>query len=188
MESLPYMSIFVVRFHCSHADTEVKRDEKFYECCPEPYPSLYFNFHMKRRTLYYGFNLIIPCMLITLITLLGFILPPDSGEKIGLRKRETFCSEFTHNSLKRNHRYALDLFLPRNRLEHVAGDVGSRAAFGCARCLRLVLFFLNDKSPTGTFFSTCMFVVSASVVMTVVVLNFHHRNADTHEMGEWVRL
>ena len=40
---------------------------------------------MKRRTLYYGFNLIIPCILITLITILGFILPPDSGEKIGLR-------------------------------------------------------------------------------------------------------
>jgi nicotinic acetylcholine receptor len=64
----------------------VERSEKFYECCPEPYPSLKFTMLMKRRTLYYGFNLIIPCILITLMTILGFTLPPDAGEKIGLRE------------------------------------------------------------------------------------------------------
>lgn len=71
-----------------NAETEVVRNEKFYECCPEPYPSLFFYMLMKRRTLYYGFNLIIPCILITLMTILGFTLPPDAGEKIGLRKEK----------------------------------------------------------------------------------------------------
>ncbi|CAJ0591854.1 unnamed protein product [Cylicocyclus nassatus] len=65
--------------------TTVSRNEKFYECCPEPYPDLTFYLHMRRRTLYYGFNLIMPCILTTLMTLLGFTLPPDAGEKITLQ-------------------------------------------------------------------------------------------------------
>ena len=31
-----------------------------------------------------------------------------------------------------------------------------------------------------------MFMVAASVVTTILVLNYHHRHADTHEMPEWV--
>ncbi|VDM53102.1 unnamed protein product [Angiostrongylus costaricensis] len=65
--------------------TTVSRNEKFYDCCPEPYPDLTFYIHMRRRTLYYGFNLIMPCILTTLMTLLGFTLPPDAGEKITLQ-------------------------------------------------------------------------------------------------------
>ncbi|KAE9414325.1 hypothetical protein Angca_006192, partial [Angiostrongylus cantonensis] len=65
--------------------TTVSRNVKFYDCCPEPYPDLTFYIHMRRRTLYYGFNLIMPCILTTLMTLLGFTLPPDAGEKITLQ-------------------------------------------------------------------------------------------------------
>lgn len=31
-----------------------------------------------------------------------------------------------------------------------------------------------------------MIMVAFSVVLTVVVLNYHHRNLDTHEMPPWV--
>ena len=37
-----------------------------------------------RRTLYYFFNLILPCLLIASMAVLGFTLPPDSGEKLSL--------------------------------------------------------------------------------------------------------
>ncbi|KAK6017120.1 Neurotransmitter-gated ion-channel ligand binding domain protein, partial [Ostertagia ostertagi] len=98
--------------------TTVSRNVKFYDCCPEPYPDLTFYLHMRRRTLYYGkevtsnkvprysllllflgFNLIMPCILTTLMTLLGFTLPPDAGEKITLREaffvaRSPFCFPF----------------------------------------------------------------------------------------------
>jgi nicotinic acetylcholine receptor len=43
-----------------------------------------FEIHIRRRTLYFEFNLIFPCILISFMSLLGFSLPPDSGEKIGL--------------------------------------------------------------------------------------------------------
>ena len=43
-----------------------------------------FEIHLVRRTLYFVVNLIFPCILISFMTILGFSLPPDSGEKIGL--------------------------------------------------------------------------------------------------------
>lgn len=40
---------------------------------------------MRRKTLFYTVNLIIPCVGITFLTVLVFYLPSDSGEKV--RKR-----------------------------------------------------------------------------------------------------
>lgn len=31
-----------------------------------------------------------------------------------------------------------------------------------------------------------MFMVASSVVSTILILNYHHRSADTHEMSDWV--
>ncbi|XP_022237264.1 neuronal acetylcholine receptor subunit alpha-7-like isoform X3 [Limulus polyphemus] len=95
----------------------------YYTCCPQPYVDITFTLHIRRRTLYYGFNLIIPCVLISSMALLGFALPPDSGEKLTL----------------------------------------------------------------GTYFACTMVMVAFSVVMTVVVLNYHHRNSDTHEMPRCIK-
>lgn len=39
---------------------------------------------IRRRTLYYALNLLIPCVLLSSMTLLIFVLPADSGEKISL--------------------------------------------------------------------------------------------------------
>ena len=61
-----------------------ERHEVYYECCPEPYVDITFKVHIRRRTLYYFFNLIVPCVLISSMALLGFTLPPDSGEKLTL--------------------------------------------------------------------------------------------------------
>ena len=64
-----------------------KRNELYYECCKEPYPDVTFTVTMRRRTLYYGLNLLIPCVLISGLALLVFLLPADSGEKISLGTR-----------------------------------------------------------------------------------------------------
>ena len=61
-----------------------KRNSIVYECCPEPYVDITFTIKIRRRTLYYFFNLIVPCVLISSMALLGFTLPPDSGEKLTL--------------------------------------------------------------------------------------------------------
>jgi len=60
------------------------RNEKFYTCCDEPYLDITFNITMRRKTLFYTVNLIIPCMGISFLTVLTFYLPSDSGEKVTL--------------------------------------------------------------------------------------------------------
>ena len=53
-------------------------------CCPEPYPDVTFTLHIRRRTLYYTYNVIIPCVMLTSLTMLEFWMPPEGGEKVAL--------------------------------------------------------------------------------------------------------
>ena len=62
----------------------LKRNVVIYNCCPEPYPDVTFYIHLKRKPMFYVLNLLFPCILITTVALLGFLLPPDAGEKISL--------------------------------------------------------------------------------------------------------
>nr|XP_023023892.1 neuronal acetylcholine receptor subunit alpha-7-like [Leptinotarsa decemlineata]AJZ68868.1 nicotinic acetylcholine receptor alpha 6 [Leptinotarsa decemlineata] len=129
-----------------------KKNTIVYQCCPEPYVDVTFTIQIRRRTLYYFFNLIVPCVLISSMALLGFTLPPDSGEKLTL---------------------------------------------GVTILLSLTVFLnlVAEKIPTtsdavpliGTYFNCIMFMVASSVVLTVVVLNCHHRTADIHEMPQWIK-
>ncbi|MPC67546.1 Neuronal acetylcholine receptor subunit alpha-10 [Portunus trituberculatus] len=36
----------------------------YYSCCPEPYPDITFTIKLRRRPMFYVFNLILPCVLI----------------------------------------------------------------------------------------------------------------------------
>ncbi|CAF5204078.1 unnamed protein product, partial [Rotaria magnacalcarata] len=64
---------------------DVVRKAVVYECCPTVYPFVLFTIRIRRRTLYYVVNVVVPCVLISFMTLLGFLLPPDSGEKLTLQ-------------------------------------------------------------------------------------------------------
>lgn len=66
------------------AEVPGRKNERKYACCEEPYPDITYTVVMRRRTLYYGLNLLIPCILISTLALLVFLLPADSGEKISL--------------------------------------------------------------------------------------------------------
>lgn len=68
--------------HIIYINPISSRNEKFYTCCDEPYLDITFNITMRRKTLFYTVNLIIPCMGISFLTILVFYLPSDSGEKV----------------------------------------------------------------------------------------------------------
>ncbi|TRY65349.1 hypothetical protein DNTS_005925 [Danionella cerebrum] len=130
-----------------------KRNELYYECCKEPYPDVTFTVTMRRRTLYYGLNLLIPCVLISGLALLVFLLPADSGEKISL---------------------------------------------GITVLLSLTVFMLlvaeimpatSDSVPLiAQYFASTMMIVGLSVVVTVLVLQFHHHDPHGGKMPRWVRV
>ncbi|KAG7281819.1 hypothetical protein CRUP_030329 [Coryphaenoides rupestris] len=60
-----------------------KHDIK-YNCCVEIYPDITYSFYIRRLPLFYTINLIIPCLLISFLTVLVFYLPSDCGEKVTL--------------------------------------------------------------------------------------------------------
>ncbi|KAI6241361.1 hypothetical protein M3Y99_00363000 [Aphelenchoides fujianensis] len=121
------------------------RNTIYYDCCPEPYNDVTFKITVRRRTLYYGINLVIPSILISSLALLGFALPPDSGEKLNL---------------------CVTIFM-------------SLCVF-----MLMVAETMPQTSDTlpliEVFFMFVMGEVAASVICTVVVLNFHHRNAEAY--------
>ncbi|KAF6016889.1 lgc-4 [Bugula neritina] len=62
----------------------VERNVKYYSCCEHPFPDITYYVHLRRRPMFYVFNMLLPCFLITLVALLGFYIPSDSGEKVAM--------------------------------------------------------------------------------------------------------
>ena len=52
--------------------------------------------------------------------------------------------------------------------------------------LLLVCNFYFQRFCAGTYFNFIMGMVASSVVLTVLVLNYHHRTPETHDMPTWV--
>ncbi|CAF0735292.1 unnamed protein product [Rotaria sp. Silwood1] len=65
-------------------EVPAKRNVQKYTCCPQTYPDITFLITLRRKTLFYTVNLIIPCVGISFLTVLTFYLPSDSGEKVAL--------------------------------------------------------------------------------------------------------
>ena len=58
------------------------RNEKYYPCCEEPYIDITFTVGLRRKSLFYTVNVILPCVGISFLSVLVFYLPSDSGEKV----------------------------------------------------------------------------------------------------------
>uniref|UniRef100_A0A8D0DGG3 Cholinergic receptor nicotinic alpha 3 subunit n=1 Tax=Salvator merianae TaxID=96440 RepID=A0A8D0DGG3_SALMN len=60
-----------------------KHDIK-YNCCEAVYPDITYSLYIRRLPLFYTINMIVPCLLISFLTVLVFYLPSDCGEKVTL--------------------------------------------------------------------------------------------------------
>jgi hypothetical protein len=50
------------------------------------YSVMTVDLYLRRRSLFFSFNFILPSLMITICGIFGFMLPPDCGEKINLRE------------------------------------------------------------------------------------------------------
>ena len=48
------------------------------------YSHVMFTLHLKRRYKFYIMNIVVPCVMLSVLIMIGFCLPPDAGEKISL--------------------------------------------------------------------------------------------------------
>ncbi|CAH1793299.1 unnamed protein product [Owenia fusiformis] len=64
--------------------TDAIRHSLMYNCCTEPYIDVTYYINIKRKPLYYTFNVILPCMFIVIISPFSFLVPPGCGERIQL--------------------------------------------------------------------------------------------------------
>ncbi|XP_046571031.1 CHRNA7-FAM7A fusion protein-like [Haliotis rubra] len=60
------------------------RQVTHYSCCLEPYITLTYTVTMRRRPLFFLMYLMMPCLIITLVALLGLLVPTESGEKVSI--------------------------------------------------------------------------------------------------------
>lgn len=57
----------------------------YYQCCTDPYPDIRLHIHLRRKPTFNMVTIIFPCFVVTSLTVVGFFLPPTSGEKIALQ-------------------------------------------------------------------------------------------------------
>ncbi|CAH2211247.1 jg25780, partial [Pararge aegeria aegeria] len=148
-------------------------NEKFYTCCDEPYLDITFNITMRRKTLFYTVNLIIPCMGISFLTVLVFYLPSDSGEKVSLSI--SILLSLTVFFL------LLAEIIPPTSL--VVPLLGKFVLFTMILdTFRYAPVHAGRPRPGARSPPSC-----CSICVTVVVLNVHFRSPQTHTMAPWVR-
>ena len=63
---------------------DVSRVVSHYDCCQTAYPSLVYELQLRRKQTYYLANMVLPMSCVLVISVLIFLVPPQSGEKVSL--------------------------------------------------------------------------------------------------------
>ena len=115
------------------------------------------------------FVLLVPCFLISCLTILGFLLAPDSGEKLTLRKSNSIhpcVFRQSHRSIE------ITILLSVVTFSLLISDIMPPS---------------STAIPVITVYFLCVMCMSTiSVAASVLVISLHFRNAKNYTLPSWV--
>ncbi len=129
--------------------------------------------YIKRQSIYHIYTIVLPCGVLSCLSILLFLLPPDSGEKITLGV--TILLAFFVNSLVR-------IFLKPSKFE----------VFDLKLCFQKVVSNYTPEASSdlpiiGIYYLFNIGLVSLSIALSVYVLNLHFRGHKLYPVPNWIK-
>ncbi|XP_061608035.1 5-hydroxytryptamine receptor 3A isoform X2 [Phyllopteryx taeniolatus] len=144
------------------------------------YAEMKFHVVIRRRPLFYTVNLLLPSIFLMVMDIVGFYLPPDSGErvsfKITLLLGYSVFLIIVSDTLPAT---AIGTPLIGDRYPHVQGP--------CCWILPVSLIFFRLVGAVGVYFVVCMALLVISLTETVLIVRLVHKQDLQPPVPHWLR-
>ncbi|KAG9482188.1 hypothetical protein GDO78_011082 [Eleutherodactylus coqui] len=130
---------------------------RMFEKNENSYAEMEFHIVIKRRPLFYAVNLLLPSMFLMVMDIIGFYLPPDSGERVSFK---------------------ITLLLGYSVFLIIVSDTLPATAIGTPLIGNLLV---------GVYFVVCMALLVISLTETILIVRLVHKQDLQPHVPEWVK-